>query len=224
MPHLVVLGIFAVLLLLEPHFSCVVLIGLTAVLIMYVAGAKIKHFLITAALAVPVAIIAIIKEPYRLARITSFFDPFADKQGDGWQIVQSLYAIGSGGIFGSGLGKSSQKYLSLPEPQNDFIFSVLAEELGLIGVLILISLFVFLIYRGIKIAVNAPDMFGTLLATGIVGMIAFQALINIAVVTSTVPVTGMPLPFFSFGSTSLMTTMAEMGVVLSVSKQTKTLL
>ena len=221
-PHLVVLGIFAVLLLLEPHFSCVVLIGLTAVLIMYVAGAKIKHFLITAALAVPVAIIAIIKEPYRLARITSFFDPFADKQGDGWQIVQSLYAIGSGGIFGSGLGKSSQKYLSLPEPQNDFIFSVLAEELGLIGVLILISLFVFLIYRGIKIAVNAPDMFGTLLATGIVGMIAFQALINIAVVTSTVPVTGMPLPFFSFGSTSLMTTMAEMGVVLSVSKQTKT--
>ena len=223
-PHIAVLGIFAGLLMLEPHFSCVVLMGLTAVLIMYVAGAKIKHFVLTGLMAVPVGIIAIIQEPYRLARITSFLDPFADKQGSGWQIVQSLYAIGSGGIFGAGLGKSSQKYLSLPEPQNDFIFSVLAEELGLIGVLMLVALFAFLVYRGIKIAANAPDMFGTLLVVGIVGMIAFQTVINIAVVTSTVPVTGMPLPFFSFGSSALITTMAEMGVVMSVSKNSKSLL
>ena len=154
-----------------------------------------------------------------MARITAFLNPFADKQGDGWQIVQSLYAIGSGGLFGVGLGKSRQKYLSLPEPQNDFIFSVLAEELGLLGAILLIVLFLFLIVRGIKIASKSPDLFGKLLVTGIIGIVAFQAIINIAVVTSSIPVTGMPLPFFSFGSTALSITMAEMGIVLNVSRQ-----
>ncbi len=223
-PYLIVLAIFVGLLALEPHFSCIVLIGLTGVLILFVAGAKIKHFVWVGLAALPLAVLAIIKEPYRMARILSFADPFADKQGDGWQIVQSLYAIGSGGVFGLGLGKSRQKYLSLPEPQNDFIYSVLAEELGLVGAMIVILLFLFLIIRGIKIAAKAPDLFGTLLVTGIVGIVAFQALINIAVVTATIPVTGMPLPFFSFGSTALIVTMAEMGIVLNVSRQTRSLL
>ena len=218
-PYLLVLGIFVLLLALEPHFSCIVLMGLSSFLVLFVAGAKIKHFLIVGAPAVVGAVFMIIKEPYRMARVVSFLDPFADAQGDGWQIVQSLYAIGSGGIFGVGLGQSRQKYQSLPEPQNDFIFSVLAEELGLLGAIILVVLFIFLIVRGIKIAGKAPDMFGTLLVTGIVGIVAFQALINIAVVTSSIPVTGMPLPFFSFGSTALSITMAEMGIVLNVSRQ-----
>lgn len=221
-PYLAVLGVFVILLALEPHFSCIVLMSLTALLILFVGGAKIKHFFIIGVPAVVGAALMIIKEPYRLARVVSFMDPFADAQGDGWQIVNSLYAIGSGGIFGVGLGQSRQKYQSLPEPQNDFIFSVLAEELGLLGALILVALFAFLIVRGIKIAAKSPDLFGTLLVTGIVGIIAFQAIINIAVVTSSIPVTGMPLPFFSFGSTALMITMAEMGIVLNVSRQSRT--
>lgn len=219
LPYLVVLGIVIVLLALEPHFSCIVLIGLTGMLILFVAGAKIKHFVWIGIPAVIGAAAMVITEPYRLKRVVSFLDPFADIQGSGWQIVQSLYAIGSGGLFGVGLGQSRQKYQSLPEPQNDFIFSVLAEELGLLGVLILVVLFVVLIVRGVKIATKAPDLFGTLLVTGIVGIVAFQALINIAVVTSSIPVTGMPLPFFSFGSTALTITMAEMGIVLNVSRQ-----
>ncbi len=222
-PYLGVLAVFVLLLALEPHFSCIILIGLTSCLILFVAGAKIKHFVIVGIPAFVGAVMMVVMEPYRLARITAFMNPFADKQGDGWQIVQSLYAIGSGGIFGVGLGQSRQKYQSLPEPQNDFIYSVLAEELGLLGAVLLILLFVFLIYRGIKIAAKAPDLFGTLLVTGIVGIVGLQALINIAVVTSSIPVTGMPLPFFSFGSTALIITMAEMGIVLNVSRQTKNL-
>ncbi len=221
LPYLIYLGVYVVLLALEPHFSCIILIGLTSMLILFVAGAPIKHFVMTGipALFGVAAMIAV--EPYRMARITAFLDPFADAQGDGWQIVQSLYSIGSGGIFGVGLGKSRQKFQSLPEPHNDFIFSVLCEELGLFGALLLFVLFAVLIIRGIKIAAKAPDLFGTLLVIGIVGIVAFQALINIAVVTSSIPVTGMPLPFFSYGSTALVITMAEMGVVLNVSRQSK---
>lgn len=219
LPYLVVLGVVVVLLMLEPHFSCSLLIILTGCLMLFIAGTPMKHFGYIMAPGVLAAAALVIKAPYRMARITAFLNPFADKQGDGWQIVQSLYAIGSGGLFGVGLGKSRQKYLSLPEPQNDFIFSVLAEELGLLGAILLIVLFLFLIVRGIKIASKSPDLFGKLLVTGIIGIVAFQAIINIAVVTSSIPVTGMPLPFFSFGSTALSITMAEMGIVLNVSRQ-----
>ncbi len=219
LPYIGVLGVFIALLALEPHFSCIVLITLTAFLLLFLAGAKIKHFLIIGIPGAIGAVLMVVMEPYRLQRIMSFLDPFADARGDGWQIVQSLYAIGSGGIFGVGLGQSRQKYQSLPEPHNDFIFSVLAEELGLIGALVLVALFLFLMIRGIKIASKAPDMFGTLLVAGIVGIVVIQAAVNIAVVTSSVPVTGMPLPFFSFGSTALSITLAEMGIVLNVSRQ-----
>ncbi len=223
-PYIAVLGVIVVLLALEPHFSCILLIGVTGVLLLFVAGAKIKHFFIVGIPAVFALAVYAVSDQYRIARFVSFMDPFADKQGDGWQVVQSLYAIGSGGIFGLGLGQSRQKYQSLPEPQNDFIYSVLAEELGLLGAIVLILLFVFLIYRGIKIAAKAPDLFGTLLVTGIVGIVGFQAIINMGVVTATLPATGMPLPFFSYGGSALTLTMAEMGLVLSVSRQTRTLL
>jgi len=216
-----IIGVVAVIIMMEPHFSCTMLIVATSVILMFVAGARIWHFLILCLPVVPVLILVILKSPYRLARVLSFLDPFEDIQGAGWQIVQSLYAIGSGGIFGAGLGQSRQKYLNIPEPQNDFIFAILAEEFGLLGAVLVSLMFIFLIARGIKIALRAPDLFGTLLTTGIVAMIAIQALVNVAVVTSSIPVTGMPLPFFSYGGTALAITMAEMGIVLNVSKHSK---
>lgn len=216
-----IIGVIALVIMMEPHFSCTMLIAATACVLLLVAGAKISHFVALGCCALPVIVLMVAKAPYRLARVVTFLDPFKDIQGDGWQIVQSLYAIGSGGIFGAGLGQSRQKYMNIPEPQNDFIFSILAEEFGLIGAILVSLMFVFLIARGIKIALNAPDMFGTLLATGIVAMIAIQAIVNIAVVTSSMPVTGMPLPFFSYGGTALAITMAEMGIVLNISRHKK---
>ncbi len=216
-----IIGVIALIIMMEPHFSCTMLIAATACILLLVAGAKIKHFVILGCCALPAVVLMIIKAPYRLARVVTFLDPFKDIQGDGWQIVQSLYAIGSGGIFGAGLGQSRQKYMNIPEPQNDFIFSILAEEFGLLGAILVAVMFIFLIVRGVKIALNAPDLFGTLLATGIVAMIAIQAIVNIAVVTSSMPVTGMPLPFFSYGSTALAITMAEMGIVLNISRHNK---
>ena len=219
LPYLGLIGIYAVLLMLEPHFSGTLLIAVTALFILFSAGARIWHFIL---LFFPVAAggaALVIAEPYRWARVTAFMDPFADLQGDGWQTVQSLFAIGSGGLFGVGLGQSRQKFLYLPEPQNDFIFSVLCEELGWIGAILVIGLFVFLIWRGFKIASKAPDLFGTLLATGIITLIAVQALVNIAVVTSSMPVTGMPLPFFSAGGSVLTFTLMGMGIMLNISKQ-----
>lgn len=144
------------------------------------------------------------KGGFRLDRIETFFDPWADAQGTGYQVVQSLYAIGSGGLFGVGLGESKQKFLYIPEPHNDFIFSILSEELGFVGCLIVILLFTIFIWRGILIAIKAPDMFGSLMAVGITALVAVQAIINIAVVTASIPTTGMPLPFFSYGGTALL--------------------
>ena len=160
-------------------------------------------------------------DDYHIGRIQSFLDPFADKTGDGWQVVQSLYAIGSGGLFGVGLGESKQKYLYIPEPQNDFIFSIVAEELGFIGCAIIIALFAIFIWRGILIAMKAPDTFGGLLATGITSLVAIQVIMNIAVVTSSMPNTGIPLPFFSYGGTALVITLACVGLLLSIARSTK---
>ncbi len=158
---------------------------------------------------------------YRLGRLTAFLNPWADPTGDGWQVIQSLYAIGSGGLFGVGLGNSTQKYLYLPEPQNDFIFAVIAEELGFVGCFIVIILFAIFVWRGTLIAMKAPDMFGSLLAIGITAIIGLQALINIAVVTSSMPNTGMQLPFFSYGGTSLLIMLCAVGILLNISRQSK---
>lgn len=219
LPYLLVIGIFAGLLLLEPHLSCTIILILVAAIILFCAGAKIRHFVmmavpVTAALALVVAV-----TPYMQKRVFSFLNPWNDLKGDGWQAVQSLYAIGSGGLFGRGLGRSLQKFLYIPEPHNDFIFSVLAEELGFLGVIAVLILFLIFIWRGIKVSMNAPDVFGSLLAIGITSLVAVQVLLNVAVVTSSMPPTGVSLPFFSYGGTSLMIFMAEVGVLLNISKQ-----
>ncbi len=187
------------LLILEPHLSSsVVIIGICSIM-MIMAGCKFKHFAATGAVAgVPLLTALIIAAPYRLQRVVTFLDPWKDATGDGWQVIQSLYAIGSGGLFGVGLGDSKQKYLYIPEPHNDFIFSILGEELGFVGCAIVLILFAIFIWRGILIAMRAPDMFGSLLAVGITALVGIQVIINVAVVTSSMPATGMPLPFFSY--------------------------
>lgn len=192
------------LLLLEPHFSAsIVIIGICATM-MIMAGCKFWHFLATGAVAgIPAMILLIVKEPYRLQRVITFLDPWKDATGDGWQVIQSLYAIGSGGLFGVGLGESKQKFLYIPEPHNDFIFSILGEELGFIGCAVVLILFAIFIWRGVLIAMKAPDMFGSLIAIGITALVAIQVIINVAVVTSSMPATGMQLPFFSYRRNSI---------------------
>lgn len=219
LPYVFIIGLMALLVFIEPHLSGAIVIALTGFIILWAAGAKLSHFVTIGFPALAIAVIAMVSAPYRMARVTAFFDPFKDSSGDGFQIVQSLYAIGSGGFFGLGLGQSRQKYLYLPEAQNDFIFSIICEELGFIGAALVVVLFVMLLWKGVKIAANAPDRFSKLLVTGIIGLIAVQVIINIAVVTSSIPATGMPLPFFSYGGTSLVFILAEMGVVLSVSRE-----
>lgn len=211
---LIVLG----LLILEPHFSVCLIIGFVAVIMLLVAGAQIKHFALASVVAVPVVIAVATNADYRMDRLKVYWDPFIDKQGDGWQIIQSLYAIGSGGFFGLGFGNSRQKYMYVSEPQNDFIFAIVCEELGMVGAFVIIALFGILIWRGIKIAMNAPDMFGSLLVTGLISLIGVQVFLNIAVVTKLIPTTGISLPFFSAGGSSLVFLMAAMGMVLNVSR------
>lgn len=217
--HICLLLPIIALLLLQPHFSAsIVIIGICATM-MIVAGCKFWHFVVTGGtVGVPAIIALIIKAPYRLARVTTFIDPWQDATGKGWQVIQSLYAIGSGGLFGAGLGESKQKYLYIPEPHNDFIFSVLAEEIGFIGCAVVIVLFAIFIWRGILIAIRSPDLFGSLLSIGITALVAIQVIINIAVVTSSMPATGMPLPFFSYGGTALFILLCEMGVLLNISR------
>ena len=219
-PLLWLLPIIGIVLILQNHFSATLVLCALAVILMLLAGCRLRYFIIIGAPIVAVGISALLfkGQGFRLQRFITFLDPWQDASGDGWQIIQSLYAIGSGGLFGVGLGESKQKYLYIPEPHNDFIFAVLAEELGFIGCALVIALFAVLVWRGITIAMKAPDMFGNLLAAGITSMIALQVLINIAVVTSSMPVTGMPLPFFSYGGTALMIILAAVGILLSVSR------
>ena len=221
-PFVLVLGVVAVLMLLEPHLSGTLLIlGIGAVL-MFVGGTGLRWFVLAGAggaAAIGAAILLMPDlVPYAASRLNSWLDPFADPLGDGHQTIQSLYAIGSGGAAGLGLGNSRQKHLFVPEPQNDFIFSILCEELGFIGACAVILLFSLLLWRGITLAAHAPDRFGALLVVGFVTQVAMQAVLNMAVVTNTIPNTGISLPFFSSGGTSLMMLLGEMGIVLSVSR------
>lgn len=217
--HILLVVPIIALLMLQPHFSASMVIITIVAVMMILAGCKFWHFLATGgAVGIPGMIGLIILEPYRLARVTTFLDPWKDATGTGWQVIQSLYAIGSGGLFGAGLGESKQKYLYIPEPHNDFIFSVLAEELGFVGCVLVIVLFAIFIWRGVLIAMKSPDMFGSLIAIGITTMVAIQVILNIAVVTSSVPATGMPLPFFSYGGTALFILLCEMGVLLNISR------
>ena len=223
LPFMVILGAVTVLMLLEPHLSGTLLIlGIGAVL-MFVGGTGLKWFAlagIAGAGAIAAAVVLLPElVPYAMGRLSSWRDPFADPLGEGHQTIQSLYAIASGGAVGLGLGNSRQKYLYVPEPQNDFIFSILCEELGFVGAALTVVLFLLLFLRGMSIAVRARDKFGALLAVGFVVQVVLQAVLNIAVVTNTIPNTGISLPFFSSGGTSLMMLLGEMGIVLSVSRQ-----
>lgn len=207
----------AILFFIQDHLSAsVVIIAITSIM-MIMAGTKIKDFITIAIAGGSAAVAGMLmlatradKGSFRLARLTTFLDPWQDPTGDGWQVIQGLYAIGSGGLFGAGLGESKQKYLYISEPQNDFIFAIVAEELGFIGCLIIMILFGILIWRGVLIAIKAPDTFSSLLATGIVSLVAIQVILNIAVVTSSIPNTGIPLPFFSYGGTALLILLCSM--------------
>lgn len=223
LPFALILGVLAVLMLLEPHLSGTLLIFGIGAILMFVGGTGLRWFGLAAGGGITAVAAALIflpdLVPYAQDRLASWLDPFADPLGDGHQTIQSLYAIGSGGATGLGLGNSRQKYLYVPEPQNDFIFSIVCEELGFIGACLVILLFVLLLLRGISIALKAPDKFGALLTVGFTVQVVLQAVLNIAVVTNTIPNTGISLPFFSSGGTSLMMLLGEMGIVLSVSRQ-----
>lgn len=221
LPYLIVSGFYAGLVLAEKNLSIAAVIMIVTLIVLYSAGAKTIH-MIGVVIAVAVCGIAgIILEPYRMARFTSFLNPWADPKDKGYQLIQSLLAMGSGGIWGVGLGRSRQKCYYIPEPHTDFIFSIIGEELGLIGCVVIISLFIVLIWRGIVTAMKAKDIYGTILATGITSVIAVQAIINIAVVTGSMPVTGVPLPFISYGGSSLLFNMAAVGVLLNISRQSR---
>jgi cell division protein FtsW len=218
LPYLMIIALYAGLMMLEPHFSGTIVIAIVACIILFSAGAKIKHFVFISLPVVPAIIYVATFATYRSDRIKAFLNPWKYKSDEGWQIINSLLAIGSGGLFGRGLGKSLQKFLWIPEPYNDYIFAVLAEELGYIGVLVVLLLFLIFIWRGIKVSLNAPDLFGSLLAIGITSLVAVQAILNIAVVTNCIPSTGMPLPFFSYGGTSLIFLMCGVGILLNISR------
>jgi len=221
LPYIGIMGAFAGCLFLQDHLSGMVIIFASLMVLLFAAGAKPLHFSAVGVVGVAGLFLLAYFEPYRLKRLTAFIDPFADKMDTGWQIVQGLYAIGSGGMFGRGLGQSRQKFLYIPEAHNDYIYAIICEELGFVGALFVAVLFAVFITRGIYIALNCPDKFCSLTAFGITAVLGLQYLINVGVVTSTIPNTGMQLPFFSAGGTSLIIMMAAVGVLLNISRYAK---
>ncbi len=218
LPTLGIAGGLALLVLAQPDLgSCLTLIIVTFGLL-FLAGARTHHLGLLVALALPVLVFVVRLAPYRLRRITTFVDPWADPRGGGFQIIQSWLALGSGGLFGRGIGESKQKLFYLPESHTDFIFAVIGEELGFLGALALLTLFVVLIWRGLRVGVRAPDAFGAYLALGITVLIATQTFVNLGVVTGSLPTKGLPLPFISFGGSSLLVTMLSAGVLLNISQ------
>lgn len=219
-PYLGLIGLVAGLVVIEPHLSGTLIIVITSCIVLFCAGAKISHFVGLALPGVMAAVALVLVAPYRFDRVKAWLDPFNEQfvRDESWQVVQSLLAIGSGGLFGRGLGQSMQKYLYIPEPYNDYIFAVLAEELGFVGSLVVMLLFLVFIWRGIKVAMNAPDIYGSLLATGITSLIGLQFLFNVAVVTNSIPSTGISLPFFSYGGSALIFLMFGVGILLNISR------
>ncbi|WP_038813312.1 stage V sporulation protein E [Bacillus anthracis] len=209
------------MIMLQPDLGTgTVMVG-TCIIMIFISGARVFHFAMFGLLVVAGFVGLIASAPYRMKRITSYLDPWSDPLGSGFQIIQSLLAIGPGGLFGLGLGQSRQKFLYLPEPQTDFIFAILSEELGFIGGSFVLLLFSLLLWRGIRIALGAPDLYGTFLAVGIVAMIAIQVMINVGVVTGLMPVTGITLPFLSYGGSSLTLMLMAVGVLLNISRHSR---
>ena len=220
LPVLLAGGAICALILLEPNMSVTMCVGLLMLGMLFAGGMKMKHFFIIfipVLLAVPVLIIA---EPYRLLRLSAFLDPWASPKEEGYQLIQSLYALGNGGWFGTGLFRSRQKYRFLPFAESDFILAIIGEELGFVGVAVLFGLMLFLVVRGVRVAMKANDFFSFLLATGITLVYAIQTVINALVVSGAIPPTGIPLPLISSGNTSLIITMVSMGLLYAVSART----
>jgi len=218
LPYLGILALFVGAMILQDHLSAAVVTFAALMVVLLVGGADIKHFIAMGGLGVGVLVPFAFMESYRLKRLMAFMDPFKYAKDIGWQIVQGLYAIGSGGIFGRGLGQARQKFLYVPEAHNDYIYAILCEELGLVGAICVALLFAAFLTRCVIIALNAPDTFSRMTVFGITTLIAFQYIINIGVVTSVLPNTGMQLPFFSAGGSSLVFLMAAMGIILNISK------
>lgn len=219
-PALMMGGVFAAIILSQKNLSIASVTLIVTFIMLFVAGGQNKHlFGIVAPTMVAAAVTFTLIEPYRKARLLNFINPWKDATGNGYQLIQSFYALGAGGLTGLGLGQSRQKTLYMPEPHNDFIFAIIGEELGLVGCIAIIALFVFFIITGIRIAMRAKDNYGTFLATGITSIIAIQAIINIAVVTGSMPVTGVPLPFISYGGSSLVVNLMAMGILMNISRQ-----
>lgn len=221
LPILGVLFLVFGLIMLEPDFGTGVVIVVTIVALLFISGVKMNFFIKIGVLGLLGVTILIIIAPYRLKRILSFLNPWSDPLGSGFQIIQSLYAIGPGGLLGLGFGNSIQKHFYLPEPQTDFIFSIISEEFGFMGILIVALLFITIIYSSFKIAIKCEDHFGKYLSFGITFGLAFQTLLNLMVVTGLIPVTGVTLPFLSYGGSSLIISMIEVGILLNVNKNTK---
>lgn len=207
------------LIMLEPDLGQSVVIMGTTIILLFAAGARISHLAGLGGAGLGAFGVLVAMAPYRVNRITSFLDPWKDPLGTGYQIIQSLYALGSGGVLGLGLGNSRQKYLYLPEPQTDFVYSILGEELGFLGTAAVLALFAVLVWRGFRTAILAPDEFGSLLAVGITGMITVQVLINVGVVTGSIPATGITLPLISYGGSSLTLMLTGIGILLNISRQ-----
>lgn len=220
-PFLAILGLVGFLLIKQPDVGTLGVIILIAMSMFFVSGSRLSHILAMGSAGIFLLLLVIEMEAYRMNRFLVFLHPELDPQGVGYQINQALLAIGSGGLFGVGLGHSMQKFNYLPEPVGDSIFAIIGEELGFIGVLVLIALFVVLAMRGLKIARNAPDNFSRLLSAGIVSWIFFQAFINIAAISGIIPLTGIPLPFISYGGTSIVFLMFGVGILLNISKHTR---
>ncbi|MDD3341506.1 MAG: stage V sporulation protein E [Bacilli bacterium] len=228
--HLVIKGVFPILglsllvfglIMLQPDFGTGMIILMTIVGMLFVGGVPINFFLKVGLVGGAGIVGLILSAPYRLERILSFMNPWKDPLGSGFQIIQSLYAIGPGGLFGMGLGGSRQKHFYLPEPQTDFIFSIISEEFGFLGIVIVTSLFLLIIWKGFSLARNSTDLFSKYLCFGITFGLAFQTILNLMVVVGLIPVTGVTLPFLSYGGSSLLITLASMGILLNVSRHQK---
>jgi cell division protein FtsW len=222
-PYFVLYGVLALVAISQPDFALVILFGAIVAFMLLLAGARLFHLLLPAMAAMPVVFFLILSSPYRRARLLTFLDPFADPSGAGYHLLQSLTALGSGGILGRGLGASREKWLYLPSAYNDFILSIVGEELGLIGVTLILVLFVYLAWRGFQIAMRAADSFGFMLAAGITFALVFQAAVNFGVTVGVLPVTGLTLPLVSYGGTSLIISLGMIGILLSISRYSKPL-
>lgn len=218
LPILGVLMLVFGLIMLQPDFGTGVIIVISIIVLLFVSGVNMGFFIKLGFIGLLGVVALIIAAPYRMKRIVSFLNPWSDPLGSGFQIIQSLYAIGPGGLLGLGFGNSIQKHFYLPEPQTDFIFAIISEEFGFLGILIVASLFLLIIYRGFHISIHCENKFGKYLSFGITFQLAFQALLNLMVVVGLIPVTGVTLPFLSYGGSSLLITMISMGILLNISK------